>query len=137
MIQDCRLKIEYLRSASLRAVGALRAGSRRDQLLKKIIKKAERSLRLVGVVAPTPRRATSTNLQSSIFNIKFADPQGSLFHERSLGTSIDPWPLFYSLSFDNSYRRQSCHLPGDTGAVHDIDDPIDVLVSRRCFFSQT
>ena len=27
---------------------------------------AERSLRLVGTVAPTPRRATSTNLQSSI-----------------------------------------------------------------------
>ena len=30
------------------------------------LKKAERSLRLVGVVAPTPRRATSTIRQSSI-----------------------------------------------------------------------
>jgi hypothetical protein len=32
----------------------------------------ERSLRLVGVVAPTPRRATSTNRQSSIANSGFA-----------------------------------------------------------------
>ena len=43
------------------------------------LKKAERSLRLVGDLAPTPRRATSTNLQSSVFNIKFADLQGQLF----------------------------------------------------------
>jgi len=31
----------------------------------------ERSLRLVGVVAPTPRRATSTNIQFAIFNFQF------------------------------------------------------------------
>jgi len=33
-------------------------------------KKTERSLRLVGVVAPTPRRATSTNIQFAIFNFQ-------------------------------------------------------------------
>jgi len=36
-----------------------------------ILKMPERSLRLVGVVAPTPRRATSTNIQFAIFNIQF------------------------------------------------------------------
>ena len=36
-----------------------------------IAKMTERSLRLVGVVAPTPRRATSTNIQFSIFNSQF------------------------------------------------------------------
>ncbi len=33
-----------------------------------IYKGTERSLRLVGIVAPTPRRATSTIIQFSIFN---------------------------------------------------------------------
>ncbi len=35
-----------------------------------MLKKTERSLRLVGVVAPTPRRATSTNIQFAIFNLQ-------------------------------------------------------------------
>ena len=59
-IEDFRLNIGYLRSASGES----------------ILKKKERSLRLVGVVAPTPRRATSTNLQSSIFNLHFPDKTG-------------------------------------------------------------
>jgi len=40
------------------------------------LKRAERSLRLVGVVVPTPRRATSTNIQFAIFNLQFFDEVG-------------------------------------------------------------
>ncbi|MGD9063225.1 MAG: hypothetical protein PVI42_03800, partial [Desulfobacterales bacterium] len=40
-------------------------------IIKKIIKRAERSLRLVEIVSPTPRRATSTNLQFAVFNLQF------------------------------------------------------------------
>jgi len=36
-----------------------------------ILKKAERSLRLVGLFAPTPRRATSTIRQSSFHEVSY------------------------------------------------------------------
>ena len=56
-----------------------------------LLKRAERSLRLVGVAVPTPRRATATIRQSSII-IRHS----MKFHMSCLGffqpETLNPWP---------------------------------------------
>ena len=70
----------------------------------------ERSLRLVGVVAPTPRRATSKNIQSAIFNFQFrlvriglwVDPPGGEGGIRTHDPAFDRILLFESRAFSRS-----------------------------------
>ena len=71
MIEDCRLKIEYLRSASFRAESfALRYGIGLEAggSIKKTYQKNDGATR--GASACTAR-ATSINLQYSIVNLQF------------------------------------------------------------------
>ena len=62
-----------------------------------IIKVRKRSLRLVEIAAPTPRRATSSNIQSAIFNI-FCSGRDQ-FHIRD-NTEVAESTLFYNLDLN-------------------------------------
>ena len=104
----------------------------KEFFLSYLLKRAERSLRLVGVVTPTPRRATSTIRQSSIF-IRHS----MKFHTRSYKVMRYCWlrkPPNHTKKYFFAFFREFCGWKHFSFAVFVAGSQLAVVLSLRLQF---